>query len=455
MKLAFKTGSVDLSEGQSISYGIDDLRYFGTVGLEQDFPDLENEAFYRTPYEGGDFSGDSRLLSLGERPDDDDASEDMWMRNQAISMPGTPQSTIEIARGERTSLLSNRDRSSLSNQRSSFEQIGDISKLSVSYEDDIPVFGDQEDMLMMGGDDYYPPDDQALDYEPNVEDANFGFEETKGTQSPNMTPPVTVTQKTKKKKRRVVVDDKVELSNKELRKTMQDRSKLLRRLPDDPLVSSLTSREGHPSHKMSSASNIPGLCPELEELFTSSMKLIESRTNSFRASKASKADEPEVARRPSRLSHEPAFDREQSLHVEETPFSPQEGPTFELGGGDDYYPEPEIEYPMEQEGEEQVFVEQADFSVSAQENLMAMGDAVNSPIEASSEEWNPRTKHVFDIVNDQLQRRGSISFQDLSVGVSKRTAAACFLEILQLKTWNIIDVTQGAPFETIVITKVK
>ncbi len=449
MKLAFKTGSVDLSEAQAIAYGIDDLRYFGSVVPEQDFPDLENSSFpvhlARSYGEGLD---DSRLLSLGERIEE--APEDIWRRNQSLSVPSTPQSTIEVARGEIMSLLSSRDRTSLSNQRSSFQQIGDISKLSISYEDEIPVFGDQED-LMLGGEDYYPQDEQG--YEANVEEANFGVEETKvysGTPSPEAATPEDQAEqkKKKKKKRRIVVDEKVELSNKELRKAIQDRSKLLRRLPDDPLVSSLTSREGHPSLKVSSASNIPGLCPELEELFTSSLQLIESRASSFRASKISKAEEPEVARRQSRMSHEQAIER--SFRVEETPYSPLEGPTFELGGGEEYYPEPEMEYGTEQE---QVYVEQPEFS--AQEALMIGGEIVNSPIEANTADWNPRTKHVFDIVNDQLQRRESISFQDLSIGVSKRTAAACFLEILQLKTWDIIDITQERPFDTIVISKAK
>jgi hypothetical protein len=148
------------------------------------------------------------------------------------------------------------------------------------------------------------------------------------------------------------------------------------------------------------------------------------------------------------MSHEQALER--SFRVEETPYSPLEGPTFELGGGEEYYPEPEMEYATEQE---QVFVEQPEFS--AQETFMVGGEIVNSPIEANTADWNPRTKHVFDIVNDQLQRRESISFQDLSIGVSKRTAAACFLEILQLKTWDIIELKQERPFDTIVISKAK
>ena len=38
------------------------------------------------------------------------------------------------------------------------------------------------------------------------------------------------------------------------------------------------------------------------------------------------------------------------------------------------------------------------------------------------------------------------------MGASKKVAAACFLEILQLKTWNYVNVVQANPFNDIVIT---
>lgn len=44
-----------------------------------------------------------------------------------------------------------------------------------------------------------------------------------------------------------------------------------------------------------------------------------------------------------------------------------------------------------------------------------------------------------------------MSFDNLSAGVSKRVAAACFLEVLQLKTWGRIRATQEAPFEDILL----
>lgn len=45
----------------------------------------------------------------------------------------------------------------------------------------------------------------------------------------------------------------------------------------------------------------------------------------------------------------------------------------------------------------------------------------------------------------------TVSFNSISAGSTRRVAATCFLEILQLKTWDLIDVTQSEPFGDIQI----
>lgn len=47
---------------------------------------------------------------------------------------------------------------------------------------------------------------------------------------------------------------------------------------------------------------------------------------------------------------------------------------------------------------------------------------------------------------------GSLSFNNLSVGCSRRTAAGVFFELLQLKTWDFINVDQNEAYGDIVIT---
>ena len=69
----------------------------------------------------------------------------------------------------------------------------------------------------------------------------------------------------------------------------------------------------------------------------------------------------------------------------------------------------------------------------------------------STAEWSSRTAMVFDVLQDQLKEHDSVSFNAISNGISRRTAAACFLEILQLKTWDFVDVSQDKPFSDIAI----
>ena len=70
----------------------------------------------------------------------------------------------------------------------------------------------------------------------------------------------------------------------------------------------------------------------------------------------------------------------------------------------------------------------------------------------STAEWSSRTAMVFDVLQDQLKEHDSVSFNAISKGISRRTAAACFLEILQLKTWDFVDVSQDKPFSDIAIS---
>lgn len=65
---------------------------------------------------------------------------------------------------------------------------------------------------------------------------------------------------------------------------------------------------------------------------------------------------------------------------------------------------------------------------------------------------NQRTQAVLDILEDQFQTKESVKFKDISAGVSKRVAASCFLEVLQLKTWGMINAVQAAPFDDITLS---
>jgi len=73
---------------------------------------------------------------------------------------------------------------------------------------------------------------------------------------------------------------------------------------------------------------------------------------------------------------------------------------------------------------------------------------------AIQQKWDPRTKQVLDVLQKELSAKSSVTFSELSRGVSKRAASVCFLEILQLKTFNVISAKQSKPFGQIVISAV-
>jgi chromatin segregation and condensation protein Rec8/ScpA/Scc1 (kleisin family) len=64
-------------------------------------------------------------------------------------------------------------------------------------------------------------------------------------------------------------------------------------------------------------------------------------------------------------------------------------------------------------------------------------------VDCTDPEW--LTKYVRSACQPQL------SFEKVTGGVTKRVAAAAFLEVLQLKTWGRIDVAQSAPFADIAL----
>ena len=49
---------------------------------------------------------------------------------------------------------------------------------------------------------------------------------------------------------------------------------------------------------------------------------------------------------------------------------------------------------------------------------------------------------------------GSVQFSELTAGVNRRSAAVCFLEILQLKTWGELELQQDQPYAEIQISSI-
>jgi len=73
----------------------------------------------------------------------------------------------------------------------------------------------------------------------------------------------------------------------------------------------------------------------------------------------------------------------------------------------------------------------------------------------SSSKWHPHTIKVYSMLKRNMNKKNGInmlSFDQLSTGCSRRTAAGVFFELLQLKTWDFIDLEQDQSYGDVSIT---
>jgi chromatin segregation and condensation protein Rec8/ScpA/Scc1 (kleisin family) len=135
-------------------------------------------------------------------------------------------------------------------------------------------------------------------------------------------------------------------------------------------------------------------------------------------------------------------------HVEE--LSPERNDDF--GQQDNYFDAgPPFEDFHEENYDKSVLETRMDQAVGYVDNIMDASEK-NLSGDVGSGKRNARTQLVLEVLQDQLREKDEITFSDISTGISRRTAASCFLEVLQLKTWGLIDCRQSAPFEDIVIS---
>lgn len=103
--------------------------------------------------------------------------------------------------------------------------------------------------------------------------------------------------------------------------------------------------------------------------------------------------------------------------------------------------------------------EQDDETLPAQQQRQTSG----TELIASSSKWHPHTVKVFEMLkrhmpppsDEEVEEKqvDMLSYHQLSQGCSRRTAAGVFFELLQLKTWDFIDLEQDDAFGDILVTR--
>lgn len=131
-----------------------------------------------------------------------------------------------------------------------------------------------------------------------------------------------------------------------------------------------------------------------------------------------------------------------------------------------------VEQPFSEQFDEEMMPEPERPSISSQGSILSLG-AVNdleqeflqkeiqdlrqhqgSDLALSSSQWHAHTVKVLEIIKRNLedQQIDDLSYQALTKGCSRRTASGFFFELLQLKTWDFIDVRQDGSYGDVLIS---
>lgn len=508
IKLAFRPGNVDLGGQEHIAsaHAIDDVRYYGNVQHDFDYPELADTAFdpdSLATYKTMKAARGRTLANLYETTQDDFDISDM-MKSGAGRSPSTGQVQMDLER------LPGEDETAW-RRRSSASHISDIeimrgsggrstlsgarTSMSMAYIDDenIPAFEEGADVMEFGEanaptmDDYEyqyeaPPEvddgvggvgyDQPNEYDPSQYsqmDHIIGREEGVGVALEE--PEEIVTKKKGKsgKRQKAIIDARTELTSDEMKLNQTDLARTQSRSINDPLPFHRSCEEELTAEQRIAMPSVRGLCPELMGLFDMTMNP-NADNFPFPRKSSNQIEDAEMLRAAGRIG--PSSRRPSDVYS-------AAGALDQSGAGDDAaaFEQPEYnDYEYQQEtydADPGLDVEPYGYddgtkrrSRSGSDDLpigaLALADK-KSPFAKSyaGEEdttnasaistWNPRTRGVFDILKDQFNENDEVSFQTIANGISRRTAAGAFLEVLQLKTWGHVDLTQDSPFADIQI----
>ncbi|KAJ1438080.1 Rec8 like protein-domain-containing protein [Ochromonadaceae sp. CCMP2298] len=356
---------------------------------------------------------------------------------------------------------------------------------------------------------------QLLEFDNNVPDyGDEPLDESKAGDASVDPIQVSAIQKRKVKRSRVVIDDRVELPSRLIKQRMADLGPILRRKESGLLPFQIAQEAGSSAkanstdlrmdHRINVPTGVRGLCPELQEVFSMSIndlplpfpfKDLHRQQEAGRPSDATAPDAVEITRAPrdsgvdvdgrtSLLSAHDDYDagyagynddsqtmaglqsrhsdsghmredEHEILQYDEDPYNPNEGFDVTGQGLMELRDSPQGAFGEHKSSSPVVGKRAAMNSISEIVADTFMQTAASAPAASSSSSSSSpkdtRTAKFMAILDDQFKAKGTISLDALSAGVSKRVAAACFLEVLQLKTWGRISTRQAEPFADIQI----
>ncbi|KAE9100861.1 hypothetical protein PF010_g14656 [Phytophthora fragariae] len=99
-----------------------------------------------------------------------------------------------------------------------------------------------------------------------------------------------------------------------------------------------------------------------------------------------------------------------------------------------------------------------DIELGAVNDIRAEANSVpevdHTDASSTQHKWHPHTVKVMKVLRKSLQNKEEVTYKQLTKKTQdRRTAAALFFELLQLKTLDYVDVEQAAPYSDIKISK--
>lgn len=493
VKMAYKVNSstaLDLADTTTTN-AIDDPRFFGNVQPDYDYPELAELAFSQnmlTQYNelraarGRTLNTSAMQRSLVNSPFidvRDRGKSNRPMNEDELSTGGSilsRVSEVELMRGERSrSTLLSASRTSISSAGMKF------------IEDEIPAYVEDNE---------YP-----MEFTSHIPNEFEHFEPAErpsiSASIPSVSPPAlhvsdhsvhtpesvipaseesslvqqaTVRRRAAGKRRRPLIteDQRVELPSSLIKAHLEDRTPILRRKPGEKLPRRLSAEERLSPEQLLCMPNVRGLCPELLELFSMTMTMgalpfppVEGQSDQS-TEESEQEEDPEAARFSvqAEVPGRPSF-HDTAAFIHEDTYVPMElEPTpYEGGSGSGGYSSNESAQQPAYAPPSLIHSPVNDSDNSSRSRVSIIEGLESSIVadqplgKAASETRSVRTLKVIEILRSQLSDKEEIRFDELAGGrgSSRRNAAAYFFEVLQLKTWGMIDAQQAEPFGEIKI----
>lgn len=86
-----------------------------------------------------------------------------------------------------------------------------------------------------------------------------------------------------------------------------------------------------------------------------------------------------------------------------------------------------------------------------QDNMMKKGGEEEEEAEVNFT-WHPNTVKILTFLRRHIKGKRAVSLKKLASDASRSAAAGCFFELLQLKSWNFVELAQREPYGDIMIS---